>query len=192
MFTKSTALVTGLLSLAVTSLAKPAADPVPGFTSTSKECQMTPDYGPTLLCATVKVPSTPPRTEFICWQYGENWCTYANKISDTPDICNPSTNRAAEFKTVPFSDRYGVVDFSCYANFNVYFSGCENNADGTVNYDNLRANFVSQSQGSQFPGTHVDYDCTYVTENRACPYDAGYGTQTEWEALLECGAKGGS
>ena len=131
-----------------------------------------------------RVPSDPPRTELIAWIWGYNWCSKANKISDTPDICNPSTNRAVEFKHIPFTDKFGAIDWSCYANVNIYFYGCGYNPDGTVNYDNVRANFVSQAEGGMFPQQQQDYDCTYDTENRACPYNPGYGMQTEFEGFM--------
>lgn len=83
------------------------------------------------------VPATPPTQEIDAWSFGDNWCSNANSMSDTQDICSLQDGR--EFMHVPLTDKFGALDTQCYANFKVWFSGCSYNDDGSMNYDDVVA-----------------------------------------------------
>ncbi|KAK4617669.1 Ecp21-1 [Fulvia fulva] len=174
-FAATLALIAGTNAVAVAQgAAQPESELING---NRKVCAFDETLGPSLLVASVKVPSQ--ESEINAWAYGINWCTSSNLVSKGKNFC---TGRGVEYLHVPLTDKFGAQDDrDCYANFKVEFVGCPDEGN---DYTNVTAKFTSTSDGSSF-----EYQCVSDRELHGCVYNGQLQPPSEasYTAFLTCG-----
>jgi hypothetical protein len=191
------ALPLGLFGLLASAIPQPQSA---GPNENTVQCPFNATKGPNVLIASVKyVGFSPPsctnvttltfsrlpsnQTEINAWAYGYNWCSHSNKVSSGTNICSDtSTDRSVEFLHLPLTNKFGAIDWDCYANVDIKFNGCVYDEDaGTTDYSEVTATFTAKDGSSSFT-----YPCYDDREYHGCVYDGQLSppSETDYTAFL--------